>query len=95
MAERMEIAPISREHLRRTVQVKKMVQDAVNKAEAESIRIDKKRKREQAKASKQTVKRFMSATQDMLAALEEIQRADISSVVNLFDMMSVADCIPS
>ena len=72
MAERMEIVPISREHLRRTVQIKKMVEDVVNKAEAESIRIDKKRKREQAKASKETVKRFMSATYDMLQALEDI-----------------------
>ena len=95
MAEHMQIAPISREHLRRTVQVKKMVHDAVNKAEAESIRIDKKRKREQAKASKQTVKRFMNATQDMLAALDDIQRADISSVANLFGIMNVTDCIPS
>jgi len=92
MAERMQLC---REHLRRKVQVKKMVEDAVKKAEVESIRIDKKRKREEAKASKQTVKRFMSATQDMLAALEDIQRADISSVANLFDMMSVTDCIPS
>jgi len=92
MAERMQLC---REHLRRKVQVKKMVEDAVKKAEAESIRIDKKRKREEAKASKQTVKRFMSATQDMLAALEEIEQSKISSVANLFDMMSVTDCIPS
>ena len=92
MAERMQLC---REHLRRKVQVKKMVEDAVKKAEVESIRIDKKRKREEAKASKQTVKRFMSATQDMLAALEEIEQSKISSISNLFGMMNVTDCFPS
>ena len=92
MAERMQLC---REHLRRKVQVKKMVEDAVKKAEAESIRIDKKRKREEAKASKQTIKRFMSATQDMLAALEEIEQSKISSFTNLFSTMKVIDCIPS
>ena len=86
---------LCRDHLRRTVQVKKMVEDAVKKAESESIRIDKKRKREEAKASKQTIKRFMSATQDMLAALEEIEQSKISSFTNLFSTMKVIDCIPS
>ena len=82
----------NREHLRRAVQVKKMAEKEAMAIEAASIAIDKKRKREQAKANKQTISCIMNATRAMLDALEEIEQANVKDLSNLFDTMNM-DCI--
>ena len=82
----------NREHLRRAVQVKKMAEKEAMAVEAASIAIDKKKKREQAKANKQTVECIMNATRAMLDALEEIEHANVKDITDLFDTMNM-DCI--
>ena len=75
--DKMRVEPISRVHLKRKVQIKKEQEDAVKAIQASFIAIDKKAKRDNAKAKRDAMKWFKMT--DMCSALEEIKSLELVS----------------
>jgi hypothetical protein len=78
-----------RTHLKRAVQVKREKEIMIKAVETSFITIQKKIKRNTAKANREISKRFNASAYDMLAALEEIEQAEIQTVENMFEVMAM------
>jgi hypothetical protein len=87
----MKVEPVSRAHLKRTVQIKKEQEDTVKALHASFIAIDKKAKREDAKKKREAMKCYNMT--DMFSALEEIESnqsiLSIDSIQSMFTSLSV------
>jgi hypothetical protein len=80
---KMSVEPISRAHLKRTVQLKREKEMEIKAIEASFIAIDKKAKRNEAKARREAMKCFKM--KDMCSALEEINVNPIDSMCSALE----------